>query len=125
MLFENLSGVDNMLQDAKARVLAREGTPEFLGSLLSRKDWLSFLEDYFRDDFATLRQPFHDRLDVLDAQRENLADEVYLSRVQAIDQTQKQAVRAKALQLTTDIAVLASDAADVSTGAAAVNKSCQ
>jgi len=110
MLFENLSGVnERMLHNAKVRVLARENTPEFFQSLIARKDWLTFLEDHFLDDFETVRQPFHDRLDLLDGQKETLTDEAYLSSVNAVYQDLKQAVQAKALQLTTDIAVLASE----------------
>jgi Leucine-rich repeat (LRR) protein len=108
MLFEGLSGVnESMLYKAKIRVLARESTPAFFQSLIARKDWMTFLEDHFQEDFAKVKQPFHDQQDVLDGQRETLTDDDYLSGVHAVFQALKRAVEAKAMQLTTDIALLA------------------
>lgn len=108
MLFEGISGVDeSMLANAKARVLARESTPEFLQSLITRKDWMTFLEDHFQKDFDKVRLPFHERQDLLDAQHETMTDDDYLNSVNAVFQELKRAVDSKALQLTTDIALLA------------------
>ena len=112
MLFEGISGVDeSMLANAKARVLARESTPEFLQSLIARKDWMTFLEDHFQKDFDKVRLPFHERQDLLDGQHETMTDDDYLNSVNAVFQELKRAVDSKALQLTTDIALLASQPA--------------
>lgn len=112
MLFEGISGVDeSMLANAKARVLARESTPDFFQSLIARKDWMIFLEDHFQRDFDKVRLPFHEQQDLLDAQHETMTDDDYLDSVNTIFQQLKQAVDARALQLTTDIALLASEPA--------------
>ncbi|KFE53348.1 NEL-type E3 ubiquitin ligase domain-containing protein [Pseudomonas syringae] len=112
MLFAGISGVDeSMLDSARARVLARESTPEFLQSLIARKDWMTFLEDHFQKDFDKVRLPFHERQDLLDAQHETMTDDDYLNSVNAVFQELKRAVDSKALQLTTDIALLASEPA--------------
>lgn len=112
MLFEGISGVDeSMLDSAKARVLARESTPEFLQSLIARKDWMTFLEDHFQQDFDKVRLPFHERQDLLDGQHETMTDDDYLNNVNTVFQELKRAVDRKALQLTADIALLASEPA--------------
>lgn len=112
MLFEGISGVDqSMLDNAKARVLARESTPEFLQSLIARKDWMTFLEDHFQQDFDKVRLPFHERQDLLDGQHETMTDDDYLNSVNTVFQELKRAVDRKALQLTADIALLASEPA--------------
>lgn len=112
MLFEGISGVDeSMLDSAKARVLARESTPEFLQSLIARKDWMTFLEDHFQQDFDKVRLPFHERQDLLDGQHETMTDDDYLNSVNTVFQELKRAVDRKALQLTADIALLASEPA--------------
>jgi hypothetical protein len=110
MLFEGISGVDErMLQNARNRVLARESTTAFYQSLIARKDWMTFLEDHFQAHFEEVRLPFHERQDELDSQRETMTDDDYLNRVSTVFKELKRAVETKAIQLTADIAALASE----------------
>lgn len=108
MLFENLSGVDQgMIDSAKAQVLQRERQPGFFRSMIARDDWMTFLKEHYRQPFAKVCLPFHDLQDKLDDQRGSLTDEAYLNRLDTVVTAQKQAVEALSLQLTRDIAQLA------------------
>ena len=109
MLFESISGVtEQMLEAARERVLARESTAEFFQSMVARKDWLMFLEDYYRPSFALVDEPFHERQDALDSRRDTLSDEDYLNDSNRVLQERQVAISALALLLTRQIASAAS-----------------
>ncbi|OCR26725.1 hypothetical protein AFK24_02095 [Pseudomonas syringae] len=105
MMFLALSGVSRpMLAAAEVRILAREGGPAFIHSLVQRDFWKQFLEKRFSQRFQTLSAPFYERLDALHDRRSELSDGEYLERVSAIQRERELAVSADAEQLTQDIA---------------------
>ncbi|WP_426119389.1 NEL-type E3 ubiquitin ligase domain-containing protein [Pseudomonas sp. DSP3-2-2] len=109
MLFESISGVtQQMLDRARDRVLAREGTEEFFDSMIARKDWITFLEEHYPQRFERMNQPFHDRQDALDAARETLTDEAYLLGTNRLLQERQESVAILASLLTRQIAQSAS-----------------
>jgi hypothetical protein len=109
MLFANISGVDQQMIDrAKVQVLQRERQPAFLKSMIARNDWMTFLETHYQQRFEMVTLPFHELQDKLDDQRGSITDEEYLNGLGAVYTAQKQGVEALALELTKDIAQLAS-----------------
>lgn len=107
MLFESLSGVtQDMLDSARDRVIARESTPAFLQSLISREVWMGFLQEHYAQRFAAVKEPFHERLEALDTTDESK----YLQDVAALSLERKAAVDALALQMTQEMALAAAPA---------------
>ena len=105
MMFLALAGVSKpMLADAEVRILAREGKPAFVRSLVQRDFWKQFLGQRFSQSFETLNAPFYERLDALHERRSELSDGEYLEQVTAIHRERESAVEAAAIRLTQDIA---------------------
>ena len=105
MLFETTSGVtQQMLDQARNRVLARESTQAFFDAMIARKDWISFLEEHYPARFEQINQPFHDRQDVLDSARGTLTDEAFLRGTNEVLRDRQEACSVLASLLTQEIA---------------------
>ncbi|MBC3951989.1 NEL-type E3 ubiquitin ligase domain-containing protein [Pseudomonas folii] len=106
MLFSNLSGVTPArLAIAQRQILDRERTSAFMQSLIERDFWMDYLQEHFAAKFASVKDPFVERIVALDSREESLlSDQQYLDEVATITQERREAVEGLAIRLSEAVA---------------------
>ncbi|MDR6711697.1 hypothetical protein J2W83_001291 [Pseudomonas hunanensis] len=88
------------LRDARTAVLSAENVESLSTSLAAREFWQEYLRNRHDDRFEALNEPFHARLEALEAMVGGSSERVYLDQVDALMAQRNVAERQLVLRLT-------------------------